>query len=212
MLDVVEDKAGFERLLQTLDVPAYSISSPICVGRIETARAAGRRRSALRAAPHRSAGEGHAAGTLSPDARDVRARGDAAPSIRQGGARRGRRRAAAGRSSPSSPPAGADFVQFDEPVLTELAFAPGRTRTFMCAALAARRDPAEELELRRLADQPRGRRRRRRADRRPRVPRQLEPRRDDAAERRLSGRSRRISSGCTSRSSCSSTRPSAPAH
>ena len=42
---------------------------------------------------------------------------------------------------------GADFVQFDEPVLTELAFAPGNTRTFMCAALAARRDPAEELEL-----------------------------------------------------------------
>src|SRR5687767_13209727 len=35
MLDVVEDKAGFERLLQTLDVPAYSISSPICVGRVE---------------------------------------------------------------------------------------------------------------------------------------------------------------------------------
>jgi 5-methyltetrahydropteroyltriglutamate--homocysteine methyltransferase len=42
---------------------------------------------------------------------------------------------------------GADFVQLDEPVLTEVAFAPGRTRTFMCAALAARRDPAEELEL-----------------------------------------------------------------
>src|SRR4026208_623560 len=34
MLDVVEDKAGFEQLLQTLDVPAYSISSPICTGRI----------------------------------------------------------------------------------------------------------------------------------------------------------------------------------
>jgi 5-methyltetrahydropteroyltriglutamate--homocysteine methyltransferase len=32
-------------------------------------------------------------------------------------------------------------------VLTELAFAPGSTRTFMCAALAARNDPAEELEL-----------------------------------------------------------------
>jgi 5-methyltetrahydropteroyltriglutamate--homocysteine methyltransferase len=30
MLDVVEDRAGFERLLQTLDVPAYSISSPVC--------------------------------------------------------------------------------------------------------------------------------------------------------------------------------------
>jgi 5-methyltetrahydropteroyltriglutamate--homocysteine methyltransferase len=34
MLDVVEDKAGFEQLLQTLDVPAYSISSPICTGKI----------------------------------------------------------------------------------------------------------------------------------------------------------------------------------
>jgi 5-methyltetrahydropteroyltriglutamate--homocysteine methyltransferase len=42
---------------------------------------------------------------------------------------------------------GVDFVQLDEPVLSELAFAPGRTRTFMCAALAARKDPAEELEL-----------------------------------------------------------------
>ena len=35
MLDVVEDKAGFEQLLQTLDVPAYSISSPICTARVE---------------------------------------------------------------------------------------------------------------------------------------------------------------------------------
>jgi 5-methyltetrahydropteroyltriglutamate--homocysteine methyltransferase len=43
--------------------------------------------------------------------------------------------------------AGADFVQFDEPVLTELVFTQGQTRTFMCAALAARKDPAEELEF-----------------------------------------------------------------
>ena len=41
---------------------------------------------------------------------------------------------------------GADFLQFDEPVLTEVAFNPAGTRTFMCAALAARADPAEELE------------------------------------------------------------------
>jgi 5-methyltetrahydropteroyltriglutamate--homocysteine methyltransferase len=42
---------------------------------------------------------------------------------------------------------GADFIQLDEPVLTELVFTQGQTRTFMCAALAARKDPAEELEL-----------------------------------------------------------------
>ncbi|HTQ11418.1 MAG TPA: vitamin-B12 independent methionine synthase, partial [Fimbriimonadaceae bacterium] len=41
--------------------------------------------------------------------------------------------------------AGVDFIQFDEPVLTELVFTQGQTRTFMCAALAARKDPAEEL-------------------------------------------------------------------
>ena len=35
MLEVVEDKASFEQLLQTLDVPAYSISSPICTGRLQ---------------------------------------------------------------------------------------------------------------------------------------------------------------------------------
>jgi 5-methyltetrahydropteroyltriglutamate--homocysteine methyltransferase len=43
--------------------------------------------------------------------------------------------------------AGVDFIQFDEPVLTELVFTPGRPRTFMCAALAARNDPREELEF-----------------------------------------------------------------
>src|SRR5690349_3752790 len=32
MLDHVEDKVGFEKLLQTLDVPAYSINNPTCVG------------------------------------------------------------------------------------------------------------------------------------------------------------------------------------
>ena len=53
MLDVVEDKAGFERLLQTLDVPAYSISSPICVGKDRAARPTGRRRSAVRQASYR---------------------------------------------------------------------------------------------------------------------------------------------------------------
>jgi 5-methyltetrahydropteroyltriglutamate--homocysteine methyltransferase len=42
---------------------------------------------------------------------------------------------------------GVAFIQFDEPVLTEVAFSPGKTRTFMCASLAARGDPAEELEF-----------------------------------------------------------------
>lgn len=34
MLDVVEDKSGFEEILQTLDVPASAIRNPTCVGRL----------------------------------------------------------------------------------------------------------------------------------------------------------------------------------
>ena len=42
--------------------------------------------------------------------------------------------------------AGVEYVQFDEPVLTELVFSRRLgARTFMCAALATRRDPEEEL-------------------------------------------------------------------
>ena len=210
MLDVVEDKAGFERLLQTLDVPAYSISSPVCVGQDRAARAAGRRRSPVRAAAYRPAGQGHAAGAVPAHPSDVRPRADArvlptkedlAEDV-----------VALLRAELAELAAeGADFVQFDEPVLTELAFAPGRTRTFMCAALAARRDPAEELELavsliNRVVDGVRGR-----ADRRARVPRQLEPRRDDAAERQLSAAGAVSRAPRRRRSSCSSTPPSAPA-
>ena len=146
MLDVVEDRAGFERLLQALDVPAYSISSPICTGKIE-------RRHPL----------------ATDDLRFVRRHTDRPMKVTLPGPYLLTRAmfvseltrafyrtkealaedvVAVLRAELAELAAeGADFVQFDEPVLTEVAFAPGRTRTFMCAALAARRDPAAELEL-----------------------------------------------------------------
>jgi 5-methyltetrahydropteroyltriglutamate--homocysteine methyltransferase len=34
MLDTVEDKSGFEEMLDTLDVPASAIRNPTCVGRL----------------------------------------------------------------------------------------------------------------------------------------------------------------------------------
>jgi 5-methyltetrahydropteroyltriglutamate--homocysteine methyltransferase len=146
MLDVVEDKAGFEQLLQTLDVPAYSISSPICVGKIA-------RRAPLAVTELRLA-KAHTDRAIKvtlpgpylltramyvpeltrawyPTKEDLAK--DIVSILRE--------------ELAELRDEGADFVQLDEPVLTELAFAPGRTRTFMCAALAARKDPAEELEL-----------------------------------------------------------------
>ena len=44
--------------------------------------------------------------------------------------------------------AGCAFVQFDEPVLSEVAFAgPHMTHTFMCAALSEKSDPEAELNF-----------------------------------------------------------------
>jgi 5-methyltetrahydropteroyltriglutamate--homocysteine methyltransferase len=144
MLDVVEDKAGFEQLLQTLDVPAYSISSPTCVGPIArrepltvedlrfARRHTDRRIKVTLPGPYLLTRAMFVSELSRPHYEDKEALADDVVALL-------REELAALASE------GADFVQLDEPVLTEVAFAPGRTRTFMCAALAARKDPAEEL-------------------------------------------------------------------
>jgi 5-methyltetrahydropteroyltriglutamate--homocysteine methyltransferase len=146
MLDLIEDKAGFERLLQTLDVPAYSISNPTCVGKIE-------RRQPLAVdelrflkqhtdrpvkvplpGPYlltRAMYVAEVTRRFYPSKEDLAE--DVVRILRD--------------EVQELIAAGADFIQFDEPVLSELVFTQGQTRTFMCAALAARKDPAEELEF-----------------------------------------------------------------
>jgi len=144
MLDVVEDKAGFERLLQTLDVPAYSISSPICIGPIArreplavedlrfTRRHTDRPIKVTLPGPYLLTRAMFVPELSRPHYSDKEALAeDVVALLRQ--------------EIDELACEGADFVQLDEPVLTEVAFAPGRTRTFMCAALAARKDPGEEL-------------------------------------------------------------------
>ena len=42
---------------------------------------------------------------------------------------------------------GCDFIQLDEPILSQVVFGEESTETFMCAALPNRRDPTEELEM-----------------------------------------------------------------
>jgi 5-methyltetrahydropteroyltriglutamate--homocysteine methyltransferase len=146
MLEVVEDKAGFEQLLQTLDVPAYSISSPVCTARITRREpltvddlAFARRHTDL---PIKVTLPGPYLLTRAMFVPELtRAYYADKEALAKDVVVLLRAELEELRS------AGAEFVQFDEPVLTEVAFAPGRTRTFMCAALAARRDPAEELEF-----------------------------------------------------------------
>ena len=146
MLDVVEDKAGFERLLQTLDVPAFSIRNPVCVGRLE-------RRSplvvedmryarALTPRPLKATLPGPYILTRAMFVPEVTRRVyGSKEELGQDVVRLLREEVAALVAD------GVEFIQLDEPVLTEVSLAPGSTRTFMCAALAARKDPAEELEF-----------------------------------------------------------------
>jgi 5-methyltetrahydropteroyltriglutamate--homocysteine methyltransferase len=144
MLDVVEDKAGFEQLLQTLDVPAYSISGPVCTASIERREPLtvddlrfARRHTDL---PIKVTLPGPYLLTRAMFVPEL-----TAPSYANKEALAKDVVALLRAELAELRSAGAEFVQFDEPVLTEVAFAPGRTRTFMCAALAARKDPAEEL-------------------------------------------------------------------
>ncbi|MBD3334309.1 MAG: hypothetical protein GF355_02230, partial [Candidatus Eisenbacteria bacterium] len=146
MLELIEDKAAFERILQTLDVPAYAISNATCVGRISRARplAADELRFVKRHSdkPVKIPLPGPYLMTRSmyvPEAcRDAYAgkeelgedvvrvlREEVAELLDEGVA----------------------CIQFDEPVLTEVVFTGGQVRTFMCAALASGKDPAEELEF-----------------------------------------------------------------
>jgi len=146
MLDIVEDKASFERVLQTLDVPAYSIRNPTCVGRLERRQplALDELRFLQRhtdkpikiplPGPYiltRAMFVPEVTHQVYPTKEDLAEdivrilRDEIAELVAEG----------------------VDFIQLDEPVLTELVFTQGQTRTFMCAALATRKDPAEELEF-----------------------------------------------------------------
>jgi 5-methyltetrahydropteroyltriglutamate--homocysteine methyltransferase len=146
MLDLVEDKDGFERILQTLDVPAFSIRNPTCVGKIERrAPLALDEYHFLRQHTDRPIKVPLPGPYLLTRAMWVKEATRAAYPTKEDLAEdvvRILRQEVSGLHD-----AGTDFVQFDEPVLTELVFTQGQTRTFMCAALAARKDPAEELEF-----------------------------------------------------------------
>ena len=146
MLEVVEDKAGFERILQTLDVPAYAMKTAACIGKIERREPlAVNEYRFLRRHTDRPVKVPLPGPYLLTRAMWVKelSRG-AYPTKEELGVdvvRVLREEALALRD------AGVSFIQFDEPVLTELVFATRETRTFMCASLAARNDPAEELEF-----------------------------------------------------------------
>ncbi len=147
LLDYVEDKAAFENLLRALDVPAFAIKNPTVVGKLQP-------RGPLVLDDFRFLQQ-HTRKPVKVTLPGpyllnrstwVKGLSEAAYPTRESLADdvvkilRAELHALA--------EAGADVVQFDEPVLTELVFAgKSATRTFMCAALAASASPEGELEF-----------------------------------------------------------------
>lgn len=145
LLDYVEDKASFEEVLGTLDVPAYALSNPAAAGRISRKKPMALDDylflRTLTDRPIKVALPGPYLLTRSmwveglskaayPTKEDLAA--DIVSVLRE--------------ELEELIQAGAAFVQLDEPVLTELVFTKkNANRTFMCGALTAKADAQEEL-------------------------------------------------------------------
>lgn len=147
LLEYVEDKAAFETLLNALDVPAFAIRNPTVVGKLVPREPLVLSDfTFLRQHTRKPVKVTLPGPYLLSRSTWVKNLSDAAYPTREALADdivdllRAELQALAA--------AGADIVQFDEPVLTELVFAgKSATRTFMCAALAASASPEGELEF-----------------------------------------------------------------
>lgn len=145
LLEYVEDKASFEEILGTLDVPAFSMSNPAAEGKISRKKPLALndylflRKHTDKAIKVALPGpylltramwvEGLSKNTY-PTKEDLAI--DIVQVLRE--------------ELEDLIAAGVDFVQFDEPVLTELVFTQkNANRTFMCGALTAKADAEEEI-------------------------------------------------------------------
>lgn len=145
LLDYIEDKASFEEILGTLDVPAYSMTNPAATGTISRKKPLAlndylflkkHTDKAIKVAlpgPYlltRSMWVEGLSKEAYPTKEDLAV--DIVKVLRE--------------ELEDLIAAGADFVQFDEPVLTEVVFTKkNANRTFMCGALTAKADAEEEV-------------------------------------------------------------------
>jgi 5-methyltetrahydropteroyltriglutamate--homocysteine methyltransferase len=146
LMDYMKDRARYEEILRALDVPAFAIKSPIAVARIEAKNGLARDELAFAkqhtAKPVKVPLPGPYMLTRSSWFEGLSDRAYPTPeALSEDVVRILRDEIVALRD------AGADFIQLDEPILSQVVHGAETTETFMCAALPARRDPLEELEL-----------------------------------------------------------------
>ena len=146
MFDYIEDKQGFEQILEILDVPAISIKNAICTGKvkynkplvademIELKKLTDKKIKATLPGPYLIT-RSMWLPALSKQYYDNKdSLGEDIIKILK-------------EEIDSLAKIGVDVIQFDEPVLTEVVFSEGKTRSFMCAALSEKKDPTEELKF-----------------------------------------------------------------
>ncbi len=144
LLDHMKDRASFEETLRALDVPAFAMKSPVAVGHVESNRdlatdelkfvKAHTKQSVKVPLPGpymltRSSWFPGLSDATYPEIEDL---GREISKILH-------------RELLALKQAGVSFVQFDEPVLSQVVHGAEGAETFMCAALASRKDPTEEL-------------------------------------------------------------------
>ena len=146
LLDYAKDRARMEEVLRALDVPAFAIRSPIVVGKLEKRH--GLALDELEFVKQNSNSQvkiplpGPYMLTRSSWFEGLSDQMYASPEeLAEDVVAILREEILALKDK------GADFVQLDEPILSQVVFGEESTETFMCAALPQRRDPTEELEF-----------------------------------------------------------------
>lgn len=146
MLDYIDDKQAFEQILETLDVPAISIKNAICNGRIARSESLLKeeleRVKSLTTLPIKATLPGPYLMTRSMWLPNLSGKYYSSKE------ELGKDVIAILKEEIDELEAlGVKVIQFDEPVLTEVVFTEGKTRSFMCAALSEKKDPTQELEF-----------------------------------------------------------------
>ncbi|MDU4714772.1 MAG: cobalamin-independent methionine synthase II family protein [Gemella haemolysans] len=146
MFDYIEDKQGFEQILEILDVPAISIKNAICTGKvkynkplvademIELKKLTDKKIKATLPGPYLITRSMWLPALSKQYYNSKDSLGEDIIKVLK-------------EEIDSLAKMGIDVIQFDEPVLTEVVFSEGKTRSFMCAALSEKKDPTEELKF-----------------------------------------------------------------
>src|SRR3984893_13409050 len=146
LLDYMKDRAGFEEILRALDVPAFAIQSPIAVANVTE-------RDGIALDEARFLKEHSTRQTKVPipgpylltRSSWFEGLSDKAYPTREDLARDIVR--ILRRECEALKRAGVDFIQLDEPSISQVVYGDEAEQSFMCAALGSRSDPTDELEF-----------------------------------------------------------------